>query len=46
MILVMHKIFRELKYSLKICVVQKLYFLWEFRADTLHGFEHTYKVSA
>ena len=37
--------------SLKICVLQKSYFLWEFQADTLYVcpkpcFGHTYKVSA
>ena len=41
---------RELaKIFLKICVLQKSYFLWEFQAETLYVcpcFGHTYKVSA
>ena len=38
------------KYSLKNCVLQKSYFLWEFQVETLYVcqkscFEHTSKVS-
>ena len=33
--------------SLKICVLQKSYFLWEFQTETLYVcFGHAYKVSA